>query len=71
LDEIVAGAIFKDVNDKGEVIGFRQSDFSDELKAIQITIQAGKELSDLNGWKAPSKIDVNTQSVVINKNYKK
>jgi hypothetical protein len=71
LDEIVSGAIFKDIDDRGNVVGFRQATFSDEIRSIQTQIQIGKDLSELNGWKAPSKIDINTQPVIINKNYKK
>ena len=51
LAEIKSGAVFKDIDPKtGQVMGYRQADFGDEMSAKRARVSIGQQISKIQMW---------------------
>ena len=67
LGEIKSGDVFKDIDKKtGTIIGFRQAGYNDEVQAKRSRTAIVQRLSEIQGWEAPVKNDVNIKRPIFN-----
>ena len=65
LKEIKSGKVYKDVDPRtGQVIGFRQAGYHDEINAIRSRVSIAQQLAKMEGWEAPTKTDINIKKPI-------
>jgi len=70
LGEIIYGKAYKEIDNNGNVIGYHQSGFGDEIAAKRARQSIAGQVSDIEGYKLPAKLNLqSTQQVIIKKTY--
>jgi hypothetical protein len=70
LKTIKAGSVYRDIDETGKVIGYRQAGFNDLISAKRSRALLFEKISNVQGWDSPSKIDLEIQQpVIIQKRY--